>query len=444
MESSIKRKWVIGLTKLLVLSVLLTPYLPPVFLFLIGLITIFIYRGKWLVFQWPERVFFGFLVLSIISWMVHPTWYQITTEPVPVQKFPIGLIPVFLFGFYLLLSIWIKKVVNWTPIELKQLFIQFWLCGLYVVLIVILQQLDWIKWNDSLIRELLSFYKEYQWQSDTASRSVGTTGNSNLTAAILTCSALISIYVMSVLSKKWQKIASLAIFFLFCYSIYLTGSRGAWIGLVLGLLAKVWLLGYRKLTMGLFISLVGLVSLFPKMIPRSDTLMATLEARLKIWQVALDIFQDNWLLGTLPLHFGEIFREQTGKTIYHAHNILIGVATEFGIFGLILFIVLIAVTIVKAKRWRQFAQSKEEKSLAGILVSIIIALLGHGIYDYPLLTPQVGLIFMLSVIMIHAQVEHYEQADLTANNNPTTQITWRSKVTTYLTFIKNLWIKKES
>jgi hypothetical protein len=40
-----------------------------------------------------------------------------------------------------------------------------------------------------------------------------------------------------------------------------------------------------------------------------------------------------------------------------------------------------------------------------MLISQTIALMGHGMYDYPIIAPQVGLMFMLSVIIIHTQYE---------------------------------------
>ncbi|SFI59021.1 O-antigen ligase family protein [Thermoflavimicrobium dichotomicum] len=415
MKPNITRKWVVGLTKLLFFSILFTPYLPPVFLFFIGIITFFIYKERWFVNRWPEKIFLSFLLLSAVSWLFNPSWYTITTEPVPIQAFPVGIIPVFLFGFYYLLTIWLKRIVCWSFEDVKKMYLQFWLSGLYVVAIVFLQQLDWTHWPDSWLKDVLQFYKEFQWQSENTSRSVGTTGNSNITAALLICFALMSVYSLFILRKRWQKITTLAIFFLFCYAIYVTGSRGAWIGLVAGLFAQVWMMGYRKITLGISFSLAGLVVLFPNLIPRSETMMSTFQARLKIWLVALEIFKENWLLGTLPLHFGELFREKTGMAVYHAHNVFVGIAVEFGIIGLSLFMTLIIVTIIKARSWRKQTKSKEEKCLAGMLVSLIIALLGHGLYDYPLLTPQVGLIFMLSIIMIHLLAERVEKNQTKGN-----------------------------
>jgi hypothetical protein len=40
-----------------------------------------------------------------------------------------------------------------------------------------------------------------------------------------------------------------------------------------------------------------------------------------------------------------------------------------------------------------------------MLLSQTIALLGHGMYDYPIISPQVGVLFFLSLIVIHTQYE---------------------------------------
>ncbi|RAL24352.1 O-antigen ligase family protein [Thermoflavimicrobium daqui] len=447
MKSITQRKWVMGLTQLLYLSILITPYAPPVFLFLIGIITIFIYREKWPLLSWPENIFLGFVLLSAISWAVSPSWYQITTEPVPIQSFPVGIVPVFLFVTYYLLTVWIKGIVKWSPAEVRRMYIYFWLGGLYVVAVVLIQQMSGSMNGSELLEHLLNFYRENQWQSENPERSAGTAGNSNITAAMLICFALMSIYAQSVLYKRWQKITAFGVFLLFCYSIYLTGSRGAWVGLVVGLLVQIWMKGHRKITLAILLSLGSVVALFPSLIPRSDTILTTFQARMKIWKVAVEIFKEHWLIGALPLHFAQIFHQKTGEAVYHAHNVFLGIASEFGIIGFGLFVMLIVVTMIRARRWRKLTNSKEERCLAGMLVSLIIALLGQGMYDYPLLTPQVGLIFMLSIIIIHSQ---YERALKMKNDGDLKYEVKSSKtldfkpVSTFIIGMKNLFKSEHS
>jgi putative inorganic carbon (HCO3(-)) transporter len=384
------------LTQLLYLSILLSPFVPPIALLIMALATFFTVKEKWMFNKWPEKIFLGFMILSLVSWLVDPSW---------IFGIPIGVIPMAMFGLYYSLTIWIRHKVKWSWQEVQAMYLQFWLGGLYVALIVFIQQLDSPVFNHSLIGNILHFYNEFRWQSEWSVRSVGTTGNSNLTAALLICFALMSIYASSVLRQTWKKIAAFGVFIIYCIAIWCTGSRGAWVGLVIGLIVQLWMTGHRKRTVTITLGIILLAYCFPEIIPRQDTLGSTIRVRLEVWTVALQIFREHWLLGVLPIHFGQLFAKKAGFYIYHAHNIFLGIASEYGIIGLTLFLALIYMTIRRARRWRKAANQKEEKRLAGMLISQTIALLGHGMYDYPIIAPQVGLMFMLSVIMIHTQYE---------------------------------------
>lgn len=377
------------------LSIVLSTFLPPVMLSVIGIVMLATYRGRWTINQWPEKIFIGFILLTCISWVCDPSWFYWV---------PVGIIPIGMFGLYLLLSLWIRHVVKWSWPEVQRAYLIFWLTGLYVALIVIIQQIDWHVINNSL-GPLMDFYRDHRWESERSVRSVGTSGNSNLAAAMLICFALISLYAMSILRKPWQKIGAFLIFILYCAAIWCTGSRGAWVGLVIGMIVQLWMTGHRKRTVTITLAIMMFVYLFPQFIPRKESLYATIQVRLKVWITAFEIFKENWLVGVLPLHFGQLFAKMAGFYVWHAHNIFLGIASEYGIIGLGLFLALIFMTIHRARRWRKQANQKEEKRLAGMLLSLMIALLGHGMYDYPIIAPQVGLIFMLSVIMIHTQYE---------------------------------------
>ncbi|SFX67716.1 O-antigen ligase [Thermoactinomyces sp. DSM 45891] len=391
-----------NLTAFLYLSILLSPFLPPVALGLLSCATIYYVRGNWELRSWPEVVFLGFMLVIIISWCYNPTWYHLKDQDI---TFPIGIVPLATFGAYYMLSMWTRKVLNYSWRDLQKVYLLFWLSGLYVAAIVFLQQLDWYGLHATWVGDLLDFYRTNRYQSERSIRSIGTTGNSNLTAALLICFALLSIYASSVLEGKWKKTLAFSMFFLFCTAIAYTGSRGAWIGLVIGLIVQVWMTGQRKWTVGLFAAFVGVVSFFPSIIPRKDTLATTIDDRFQVWSTSWEIFQDNWLLGALPIHFGQLYKQITGKIIYHAHNVVLGIASEYGVIGLLLFSALIFMTIRRARAWRKAANQKGEKRLAGMLISQTVALLGHGMYDYPIISPQVGLLFMLSVVMIHTQYE---------------------------------------
>jgi len=384
------------MVQVLILSIIISPWLPPVVMMIIGLLTPFVVKGRWPIRGFPEGIFIGFLLLSAISWYFNPFW---------ISWIPVGLIPILVFLFYYLLTVWIKRGLDWSWPEIQRLYLLFWISGLYVAAVVLLQWVGWIPQENSWWGRLLGYAPLYQKD---LTRSVGTAANSNLASALLICMALISTYAFSVLKKHWQKVAAITAFFLFCLAIWMTGSRGAWVGLTVGLLVQVWMTGNRRRTILFFAFLVLLgyvIYTNQTLIPREETLFATLSVRIFVWQNAFRIFQDHWLIGVLPLHFGHVFADLTGRHVFHAHNILLGVATEFGVVGLILFLQLIGITVYRARRWRKMAIRREEKRLAGMMLSLIFAFLGHGMYDYTIISPQVGSLFFLSVILINWQYE---------------------------------------
>lgn len=392
-QTSSAEKWI----QFLYISILFSPILPGVALLALGLATPFFLKGKWVIKGWPEGVFLGFVCLSLISWLFNP--YLL------FDWIPIGLIPILFFSLYYLLTVWIKQILDWSWQQVQQIYIQFWYVGFYVAGVTILQRVGLIPTEKTPLFYVLGFYPMQQAESV---RSIGTASNSNLAAAMLICLALLSIYAVSILKVNWHKVGAFGAFVLFCIAIWCTGSRGAWVGLVLGLLVQVWMTGNRKRAVLLFTGLVILSFVIytnKTLIPREETLFATYDVRVRVWQNSFAIFQDNWLFGVLPLHFGELFEKMTGEYLFHAHNVFLGIAVEYGIFGLLLFVALIVVTTHRARRWRKSANTKEEKRLAGVLISLIFALLGHGMYDYPIIAPQIGLIFMLAVIVIHQQYE---------------------------------------
>lgn len=382
--------------QVLILSIIFSPWLPPVVLLFIGLFTPFVIKGRWPIRGFPEGIFIGFLIVSAISWYFNPYW---------ISGIPVGLIPMLVFLVYYLLTVWIKRGLNWSWPEIQRLYLLFWMCGLYLAVVVLLQGIGWLSQEKSWWGMFLGYSAISQ---NDLTRSVGTSTNSNLAAALLICMALISTYAFSILKIRWQKVAAVAAFFLFCVAIWMTGSRGAWVGLTVGLLVQVWMTGNRRRAVLFFVFLALLACVIytnQTLIPREETLFATISVRIFVWQNAFRIFLDHWLFGVLPIHFGQVFADLTGRYIYHAHNILLGVATEFGVAGLTLFLIMLVVTVYRARKWRKMSIRIEEKRLAGMLLSLIFAFLGHGMYDYTIIAPQVGALFILSLILINWQYE---------------------------------------
>ncbi|SFS30284.1 O-antigen ligase family protein [Marininema halotolerans] len=382
--------------QILYVSILFSPVIPVGVLLIMGLLSPVILKGSWRPFGWPEKIFLGFVAISTISWIFNP--YLL------FGWLPVAMVPILFFGLYGVLAVWMKRL-HWTWRDYEKLYATFWIAGLYSATVTILQRVAWMPMDNKMSMNILWGF--YRMQSE-GPRSIGPSFNSNLAAALLMCLALLSIYASSLARNRFEKAAAFTVFFYYCVAIWCTGSRGAWVGLVIGLLVQVWMTGKRKRTVALFVVLVsiGLVLITNmSLIPRDDSLMLTIIGRLKVWEDSFTIFLDHWVVGVLPIHFGYLIEEISGTYLFHAHNVILGMAVEYGVMGLMLFLSLIVVTTARARRWRKTARERKEKRLAGVLISIVFALLGHGMYDYPIINPQIGLIFMGAIIVIHAQYE---------------------------------------
>jgi len=367
-------------------SIFLAPFLPVISLLGVDLFVVFLlFKRRYVSFKSPELFFLGFALICVLSFLKTPSY---------IFNIPILIFPLFFFLSYYFLTIFIR-FFNSSYEDIKKVYVYFWLSGIYVFLIVILQY----KNNLKFLAPLLNFYNSFRFQAEHSIRSIGTTGNSNITAAMLICFALTSIY-FSFIFKGLKRLIPLFTFLLFCYAIAYTGSRGACVGLIFGLIVQLWFTGHRFKTFVLCLSLLLLFILYPEIIPRNDTLLSTLNVRISVWKTSLFIFLQNFLFGTLPIHFGQLFYKQTGNYLVHAHNIFLSIAVEYGIFGFCLFLCLIFLTLYRG--YKLCVLSKEcKKHFVGMLLSQLIAILSHGMYDYPIIHPQVGLLFVLNIILIN-------------------------------------------
>jgi len=195
--------------------------------------------------------------------------------------------------------------------------------------------------------------------------------------------------------------------------IVLSGKRSAWILLavvviVIGVLALARLPANRRWTAVLALSsatLVGLgllglnphvrakieatAGLFSGEPERAD---AATSYRLRIWQVAIDIYRDHWCNGIGPRAFRHVYPEyapagdpflqinpHSGPT--HPHQILLEIGVETGLIGLIAYAALWAWLLREIVR----AQRQCQDGALAWLLSVGLAFLplnaGHALYD---------------------------------------------------------------
>ena len=205
--------------------------------------------------------------------------------------------------------------------------------------------------------------------------------------------------------KRWfytaASLASLA-------CLYLTYSRGAWLGVGCALLFIVVLRGSRRLlaSVGTAVAVaVGLLAFLPRGRLLSE---ATIEQRFHLWRAAVDMIRDHPLLGVgldnFLYQYPKYMLEEAWAepNISHPHNILLDFWTRLGILGVGSMLWLQAAFWRMGHRIYRGWRGEEAQVLALALMASMIDFLAHGLLDNSFFLIDLAFIFWLTFGLMKA------------------------------------------
>jgi len=235
---------------------------------------------------------------------------------------------------------------------------------------------------------------------DLTTRVFSVFGNPNIFAEYLIMSIPTSIALFWSSKKLSKKLIFLFTTLILTGVLFLTMSRGGWLGLAFGIFIFVLLVEKR-----LFLLLIpaGVASLFvlPQSIINRIMTIGNLSDssnayRIKIWTITMDVIKDHWVTG---VGFGYIPFKQTFETyirtmpLYHAHSTYLEFTAELGIFGFLLFIGFIFVIYKYAIKALVKSKDKYIKVVTAGLLAGISGLLFHGLVEHVLYMPRIIITF---------------------------------------------------
>lgn len=203
---------------------------------------------------------------------------------------------------------------------------------------------------------------------------------------------------------KRARILSLVALVLISAALLLSLSRGAWVGVVLGIVfLLVTVQEFRRLLLGFGIPAVIVASALGAFAPdapqvqvvqarlRSFTVLSPYDARDQIWAEGLREMRENAITGVGPGSFPVAsLRSASGtSTVFaeHAHSIFFTWGAETGVPGLLIVIgIMVALaatgrrTIQTARRW---ARNRDRILISGVAAGLV-TVVGHGLVDYNL------------------------------------------------------------
>jgi O-antigen ligase len=208
----------------------------------------------------------------------------------------------------------------------------------------------------------------------------------------------------------------------------MTVSRGGFVGLTFVCILLLFRLGTTRLVPRLM-TVVATVAVLVVAAPtqywaRMSTIWNTtgggydqtgVFSRVELWQQGLRLFMENAVIGV------GIGMYETAEGLSHggrgkwsaAHNSFIQIATELGIAGLVLFVVLLVMGIRNARRARQAARDRPElHRLAGLAAGVEVALYAYLILGSALSQAYSSMLYLLIGLatVLRLQLERHPDA----------------------------------
>jgi O-antigen ligase len=218
--------------------------------------------------------------------------------------------------------------------------------------------------------------------------------------------------------KLWQTILLVICYMLYVICLYFTYSYAAWLALFVSLFFALFFLGRYKIVGGkkLFIvyCLLFIVLLTATWSQLGSEKLGNLltsersswQSRLMVWQAALKIGQDHWLVGIGPGLFQKYYLDYQKYfpvpylewAAPQPSNLFLAFWLQTGLVGLIGFLWL----LVNFFRWTIGAVKKTKQPLVLILMAVMIYFLAHGLVDTTYWKNDLALIFWVVIALSYA------------------------------------------
>ena len=304
----------------------------------------------------------------------------------------------------------------------------FWLVGIlcsFEGIIAVLQNLSGVEqistWQDT----------RYINPEDAIARAYGTLKpyNPNLLGGYLIAGIpyIIGSAALFLTDKKIKLFTISSICFLICsMAIFLTGSRGAYLGLMGLSVALIIIAGliiktdfaqndklkslYKKFITSLSAIFALILILVPKITKRILSIFilrgdSSTSFRMNVYNSSWQMFCDNWILGIGAGN--QTFREiyglymLTGYDALSTYSVPLEIAVESGLLGLIAFFAFIVLFIINITKilLKICPNGLSDKIIISIAILTITGVMTHGLFDTIYFRPQVQFVFWTIIAM---------------------------------------------
>ncbi|HIR46457.1 MAG TPA: O-antigen ligase family protein [Candidatus Caccousia avicola] len=234
-------------------------------------------------------------------------------------------------------------------------------------------------------------------------RPVSTFTNANYYGAVVEIMLLICLYrcVTNRSARKWYLAAAC----LNLGGLYLTGSMSSAAAACVGILVFLALQHRRRLAFLFCVGAAGvlvLITCFPFLFPRVESVDVAWDQRFSIWETALRAIADHPLFGQGAVAYHKAAIQYSGYLTYHSHNLLIDLVLNFGLAGLL---VIGYYAFQQGKLLLLRFRNRIGNASNVLMVAALSSMLVHGVTDVTIFWPQTGMLmfFILSSLSVGAE-----------------------------------------
>jgi O-antigen ligase len=236
-------------------------------------------------------------------------------------------------------------------------------------------------------------------------RVYSTFQNPNVLGEYLLFLIPISFSMIAIAKEKFHKFVYSMIFAAAVATIFLTYSRGCWIGLITGAFLYAALL-YRKVMLAAIVAAPFSIFVLPKSILTRFQSIGNLNDssttyRVSIWRGTVELLKKIWPsgagLGNYSFERAYMPYAYSGVTAQHSHNSYLHILAETGIFGFSVMLLILYRTLTGLFSAYKKSESRAVRLLAVSVISGLAGYLVQGFFDNTFYNYRMYLFFFIIV-----------------------------------------------
>lgn len=255
----------------------------------------------------------------------------------------------------------------------------------------------------SLVTTILALYGIYQYfigveiqkewvdvnsNADMRARVYSVFGNPNIFAEYLVMMVPLTVALFWSTKRDTVKIFYFILFGIQVLALFMTMSRGGWIGLAVAAMVFIFFVKRKLLLFAIPAGAFGFLLLPASIVARFFTIFnlsdSSTSYRFKIWEITGEVIRDNFFVGVGLGHqpFKYTFESYIRTMpIFHAHNSFIEIFAELGLVGFVLFCLFMISIFVVLLKYPLASSDTYERVVGASLIGSFSGMMVHGMFE---------------------------------------------------------------